>query len=82
MTYSIYIYGRSLQKLRAMSSSLILAGLGMAAVGFGGRYVSRTMPQMAKKAEEVLVIKTTYLCFLSFLGIKTDATTNKYRSLG
>jgi len=26
----------------------------MAAVGFGGRYVSRTMPQMAKKAEEAL----------------------------
>jgi len=31
---------------------LILAGLGMAAVGFGGRYIVRTMPQLAKKAEE------------------------------
>ena len=36
-----------------MSSSLILAGLGMAAVGFGGRYIARTMPHLAKKAEEV-----------------------------
>ena len=36
-----------------MSSSLILAGLGMAAVGFGGRYLARTMPQLARRAEEV-----------------------------
>ena len=39
-----------------MSGSLILAGLGMAAVGFGGRYVARTMPQLAKQAEEVLAV--------------------------
>ena len=39
-----------------MSSSIILAGLGMAAVGFGGRYVARTMPQLAKRAEEVIPI--------------------------
>ena len=39
-----------------MSGSLILAGLGMAAVGFGGRYVARTMPQLAKQAEEVLIV--------------------------
>ena len=25
----------------------------MAAIGFGGRYVARTMPQLAKRAEEV-----------------------------
>ena len=37
-----------------MSSSIILAGLGMAAVGFGGRYIARTMPHLAKKAEEVV----------------------------
>ena len=36
-----------------MTGSLILAGLGMAAVGFGGRYIARTMPQLAKQAEEV-----------------------------
>ena len=36
-----------------MGSSLILAGLGMAAVGFGGRYIARTMPHLAKRAEEV-----------------------------
>jgi len=37
-----------------MSGSLILAGLGMAAVGFGGRYVARSMPQLAKQAEEAM----------------------------
>ena len=36
-----------------MGSSIIMAGLGMAAVGFGGRYLARTMPQFAKRAEEV-----------------------------
>ena len=39
-----------------MGSSLILAGLGMAAVGFGGRYIARTMPHLAKRAEEVTEI--------------------------
>ena len=34
-----------------MSSSLILAGLGMAAVGYGGRYIARTMPHLAQKME-------------------------------
>ena len=34
-----------------MSSSIIIAGIGMAAVGFGGRYLARTMPQMAQKME-------------------------------
>ena len=40
--------------IQNMSSSIILAGLGMAAVGFGGRYIARTMPHLAKKAEEVV----------------------------
>ena len=35
-----------------MSSSLILAGLGMAAVGFAGRYASRKMPDAAKQMEK------------------------------
>ena len=39
-----------------MTGSLILAGLGMAAVGFGGRYIARTMPQLAKQAEEVSMV--------------------------
>ena len=34
-----------------MSSGVILAGLGLAAVGFGGRYIARTMPQLAQKME-------------------------------
>jgi len=37
---------------RNMASSMILAGLGMAAVGFAGRYAVRTMPQMAQKMEQ------------------------------
>jgi len=37
---------------RNMASSLIVAGLGMAAVGFAGRYAARNMPQMAQKMEE------------------------------
>ena len=28
----------------------------MAAVGFGGRYIARTMPQLAKRAEEVTLM--------------------------
>jgi len=35
-----------------MGSSLILAGLGMAAVGFAGRYAARSMPQLAQKMEQ------------------------------
>jgi len=35
-----------------MASSLIMAGLGLAAVGFAGRYAARSMPQAAKKWEE------------------------------
>ena len=55
-----------------MGSSLILAGLGMAAVGFGGRYIARTMPHLAKRAEEVRVMlvfirKEVRLFFLSRL---------------
>ena len=34
-----------------MSSGVIIAGLGLAAVGFGGRYIARTMPQLAQKME-------------------------------
>ena len=30
-----------------MGSSVILAGLGMAAVGFAGRYAARSMPQVS-----------------------------------
>ena len=35
-----------------MSSSLILAGLGLAAVGYAGRFASRRMPDAAKKMEQ------------------------------
>lgn len=37
-----------------MGGSVILAGLGMAAVGFAGRYAARSMPQMATKMEEAM----------------------------
>ena len=47
-----------------MASSMILAGLGMAAVGFGGRYIARTMPQMAQKMEVHLERKTIWFCVL------------------
>jgi hypothetical protein len=30
---------------------MVMAGLGMAALGFGGRYIVRTMPQLANKME-------------------------------
>ncbi len=54
-----------------MSSSIILAGLGMAAVGFGGRYVSRTMPQLAKKAEEViLMVRYWHELIIRVLGLQ------------
>jgi len=36
-----------------MGSSMIMAGVGMAAIGFAGRYAVRAMPQMAQKMEEV-----------------------------
>ena len=36
----------------AMTSSLILAGLGLAAVGFAGRYAARSLPAATKKMEE------------------------------
>ena len=39
-----------------MSSGVILAGLGLAAVGFGGRYIARTMPQLAQKMEVIFLI--------------------------
>ena len=39
-----------------MSSGVILAGLGLAAVGFGGRYIARTMPQLAQKMEVIYFI--------------------------
>lgn len=35
-----------------MSTSLIVAGLGLAAVGFTGRYITRVMPQMAQKMDQ------------------------------
>ena len=44
-----------------MSSSIILAGLGMAAVGFGGRYIARTMPHLAKRADEVRIWKVYFI---------------------
>uniref|UniRef100_A0A2M4AR60 Putative mitochondrial import inner membrane translocase subunit tim14 n=1 Tax=Anopheles triannulatus TaxID=58253 RepID=A0A2M4AR60_9DIPT len=37
-----------------MSTSLILAGLGLAAVGYGGRMLMRQMPNAASKMQEVL----------------------------
>ena len=37
-----------------MSSGLIVAGLGLAAIGFAGRYAARAAPQMAKKMEEAV----------------------------
>lgn len=35
-----------------MSSSLILAGLGLAAAGYAGRYVARKSPRIIAQAEE------------------------------
>ncbi|KAG8242926.1 mitochondrial import inner membrane translocase subunit TIM14 [Homalodisca vitripennis] len=37
-----------------MSSGLILAGLGLAAVGYVGRYALRAAPQMSQKMAEAL----------------------------
>ncbi|XP_026484705.1 mitochondrial import inner membrane translocase subunit TIM14 [Vanessa tameamea] len=37
-----------------MASSIILAGLGMAAVGFAGRYILRQMPNASVKFAEAL----------------------------
>ena len=37
-----------------MASQLVLAGLGLAAAGFAGRYIVRTMPQAAKNFEEAM----------------------------
>ncbi|XP_030372641.1 mitochondrial import inner membrane translocase subunit TIM14 isoform X2 [Scaptodrosophila lebanonensis] len=37
-----------------MTSSLILAGLGVAAVGFAGKHLLRRMPQMTTKFNEAL----------------------------
>ena len=37
-----------------MASSMILAGLGLAVVGFSGRYMARNMPAAAKKMEEAI----------------------------
>eukprot|EP00088_Acartia_fossae_P025903 TRINITY_DN2668_c0_g1_i12.p1 TRINITY_DN2668_c0_g1~~TRINITY_DN2668_c0_g1_i12.p1 ORF type:complete len:117 (-),score=26.54 TRINITY_DN2668_c0_g1_i12:631-981(-) len=37
-----------------MGSSIIMAGLGMAAIGYAGRYAVRAMPQLAKTAEEAM----------------------------
>ena len=67
-----------------MSSSLILAGLGMAAVGFGGRYVARTMPHMAKKAEEVTLTMLSRSSQQIFFpaGSQANATTFQFRGLG
>ncbi|KAJ6634218.1 Mitochondrial import inner membrane translocase subunit TIM14 [Pseudolycoriella hygida] len=35
-------------------SSVVVAGLSLAAVGFAGRYVLRTMPQMSQKVAEAV----------------------------
>ena len=43
-----------LEQITTMSTSLILAGLGLAAAGFVGRYVARTSPMFIKQAEEKL----------------------------
>ncbi|EDS31535.1 DnaJ domain containing protein [Culex quinquefasciatus] len=37
-----------------MSSSIILAGLGLAALGYGGRALMRQMPNAASKMQEAL----------------------------
>ncbi|CAH0770820.1 unnamed protein product [Bemisia tabaci] len=37
-----------------MASSLILAGMGLAAVGFAGRYITRNMPAMSSKLNEAM----------------------------
>lgn len=37
-----------------MASSIILAGLGMAAIGFAGRYVMRQMPNASSKFAEAM----------------------------
>ncbi|XP_055540822.1 mitochondrial import inner membrane translocase subunit TIM14 [Wyeomyia smithii] len=37
-----------------MSTSVILAGLGLAAIGFGGRALLRQMPNAASKMQEAL----------------------------
>ncbi|GJQ67350.1 hypothetical protein Trydic_g8242 [Trypoxylus dichotomus] len=37
-----------------MGSSVILAGLGLAAVGFAGRYVLRQMPNVSKTMNEAM----------------------------
>lgn len=36
------------------ASSLVVAGLGLAAVGFAGRHLMRTMPNMAQKMTEAM----------------------------
>jgi DnaJ family protein C protein 19 len=37
-----------------MSSGLVLAGLGLAAIGFGGRILSRHMPKAAQAFEQTI----------------------------
>ena len=37
-----------------MASSAILAGLALAGVGFAGRYIARTSPQMMRNMEEAI----------------------------
>jgi DnaJ homolog subfamily C member 19 len=37
-----------------MSSGLILAGLGLAAIGFGGRVLARHMPKAAESLEQTV----------------------------
>ncbi|KAL7648003.1 UNVERIFIED_CONTAM: hypothetical protein RMT77_001619 [Armadillidium vulgare] len=36
-----------------MASSLIIAGLGMATIGFGARYIMRAMPKLGEKMANV-----------------------------
>ncbi|XP_068216543.1 mitochondrial import inner membrane translocase subunit TIM14-like [Palaemon carinicauda] len=37
-----------------MASSMIIAGLGMATIGFGARFVLRTMPNLGKKMADAV----------------------------
>jgi hypothetical protein len=47
-----------------MGSSLILAGLGMAAVGFAGRYAVRAMPQVPTQPAKCSERNPHQICLL------------------
>ena len=46
-------FHRTIEESCLVDGGCFGSGLGMAAVGFGGRYLARTMPHMARRAEEV-----------------------------